>query len=335
MEMIFIKINLDKPPNNVTILVPKSLISNLEISHYSITVYCLIKKLLYFSNENTLCLTIPQLTFYLTGEIPIRRNSLCDHLQQGLSDLIENDYIELETIQQKHYLLNCEKLWFDTGSETFVSISYDEVVDIFKINGVNNHRLLRYYIFLIGTFNGNLSVKLSNGVSKKGVVSDMGIGYLSEQTDISQKTIMDYNRLLEQSNLIYIYRFTDFICSGDVLKNSHNIYGRYKDKEYVDAYVKMKQKRNGNKSNSHIGAEEVNDKRSLAQIYRNICAGKADGYSKRQIMRAYSYICSENEKYEKLYDETRNTTYLNKIRDASIFKDYLTDFYFNCNYSGE
>ncbi len=316
---------LNKPPEDIAILIPKSLINNLEISHYSITVYCLIKKLLFFSGTDTLCLTLPQLVFYLTGEIPLKRNSLCDHLQQGLSELIENDYIELETIQQKHYLLNCEKVWFDTKREPFVSIPYDAVINIFKIDGVNNHRLLRYYIFLIGTINGNLSVKLPSGKSKKGVISDMGIGYLSEQTDISQKTIMEYNRILEQENLIYVYRFTDFISSGDILKNSHNIYGRYEDREYVDAYVNTKQSRSSRKINSHIDIDGINDKRSLAQIYRNICAGKEGNYSKHQIMRVYSYICEENEKYARLYDETRNIAYLNKIRDVSIFKDYLME----------
>lgn len=324
-EMIFIDGNAKITADEIVLLVPKNLINNTDISHYAITVYCLIKKLSFSSCTDIQCITLQQLIFYLTGEIPNRRSAIYDHIQQGLSDLVENDYIEIKDVQQKHYILNCENLWFDTGKESFVNVFYSDVLNILKIEGVNNHRLLRYYIFLMGTMNGNIKIKLPSGISKKGVVSDMAIGYLSDRTGISQKTIMEYNKLLEETKVLYIYRFAGFIINHDSIKNSHNVYGRYTDKEYVDAYVKNKQNRTSKKQNAEIDIDEVNDKRRLSQMYKAICLGQDLNYSKHQILKVYKYIETENEKYAKLYDETRNITYLNKLRDMSVFKKYLME----------
>lgn len=305
------------------LLIPKSLYENNEISSCATAVYCILQKLSIHSGLHIQCITYQTLTYYLTGEIPDRRNVVYGHIQSGLEELFKNGYVKIVKNQQKHFVLDCSGLKLDTDSGNFSSISFEEVQKIFQTKGINNYCLLRYFILLMGSLVAKISVTLPNGNSKSGIISNLPISYFAKQMDVSTKTIMDYNKVLENAKLIYVYRQNDFILDkNNSLKTLPNIYGRYEDKEYIDTFAHNQRQYNKSYRHTDENYNNANQKRRLAQMYQHICKGKHADYSKDEIILVYNYVLSENKKYEELYDKTQYDVYLDKIRNVDIFNQF-------------
>lgn len=214
-------------------------------------------------------------------------------------------------------------MWIDTTTVKFTTITFQEVYKIFQIQNINNFLLLRYFIILMGTISSKITVHLSHGDSKNRVVGNVSIEYLSKLSGISERTIIEYNKLLETNNLLYIYRQKDFILDEETgIKSLSNIYGRVYDMEYINRYAlgqkDYKQSYKYVKNNN----EKANNKRRLAQMYVQILKENDSKYSTNDILEVYNYVISENEKYEKLYEKNQYEDYLEKIRDTSIFEKY-------------
>ena len=305
------------------LLIPKSLYENNEISSCATAVYCILQKLSIHSGLHIQCITYQTLTYYLTGEIPDRRNVVYGHIQSGLEELFKNGYVKIVKNQQKHFVLDCSGLKLDTDSGNFSSISFEEVQKIFQTKGINNYCLLRYFILLMGSLVAKISVTLPNGNSKSGIISNLPISYFAKQMDVSTKTIMDYNKVLEDAKLIYVYRQNDFILDkNNSLKTLPNIYGRYEDKEYIDTFAHNQRQYIKSYRHTDENYNNANQKRRLAQMYQHICKGKHADYSKDEIILVYNYVLSENKKYEELYDKTQYDVYLDKIRNVDIFNQF-------------
>lgn len=305
------------------LLIPKSLYENNEISSYATAVYCILQKLSIHSGLHIQCITYQTLIYYLTGEIPDRRNVIYGHIQSGLEELFKNGYVKIVKNQQKHFVLDCSRLRLDTDSGNFSNVFFEEVRKIFQIKGINNYCLLRYFILLMGTLVAKITVTLPDGNSKSGIISNFPISYLAKQMDVSTKTIMDYNKALEDAKLIYVYRQNDFVLDeNNSLKTLSNIYGRYEDKEYIDAFAHNQRQYNKSHRHTDENYNNTNQKRRLAQMYQHIRKGKYDDYSEDEIIAVYNYVLSENKKYEELYDKTQYDGYLDKIRDIDVFKKF-------------
>ena len=160
------------------------------------------------------CITQNQIEFYLTGQLSGRRR-ISDYIRCGLNELIDNGIIIKENEIQKHYILDCSKLWIDTKKTKFTPITFSEVQKIFQIENVNNFLLLRYFILLMGTISSSITVYLHNGENKIRVVGNVSIEYLSNLSGISIRSIIEYNKLLEKTGLLYVYRQRDFILDEE------------------------------------------------------------------------------------------------------------------------
>ncbi len=248
---------------------------------------------------------------------------MSDYIRCGLNELIDNGIIIKEKETQKHYILDCSKLWIDTNKVKFTSITFTEVRKIFQIENVNNFLLLRYFILLMGTISSSITVFLHNGENKNRVVGNVSIDYLSKLSGISERTIIEYNKLLENNDLLYVYRQKDFILDNkNGVKSLSNIYGRVCDVEYINRYAQNQKEHQ--KSYKHLKSdnEKANNKRRLAQMYIQILKGKDKNYSKKDILDVYQYVVSENSKYKNMYEENRYSGYMEKIRDLTIFDKY-------------
>lgn len=308
---------------DVMLLIPKRLYEDLSISHYAVAVYCILKNLHSHNSLFSECVSLQELIYHFMGNIPNRRNRIYDYVEQGIEELHFANYIQIASIQQKHYLLNCENMWVNTELEYFSNISFEEVQKIFQIKGVNNYCLLRYFIFLMGTLVAKITVTLPDGNSKSGIISNLPISYLAKQMDVSSKTIMDYNKLLEDAKLIYVYRQNDFVLGeNNSLKTLPNIYGRYEDKEYINTFAYNQRQYNKSYRQTDENYNNANQKRRLAQMYQHIRKGKYNDYSEDEIISVYNYVLSENKKYEELYDKTQYDGYLDKIRDTDVFEQF-------------
>lgn len=320
-EVIFIQ---EKPSkNNITLLIPKTLSEDHNISNYAITSYCLLQVLSVPCQLPLQCITYHQLVYYLTGEMSQQRNKITDYIKCGINELEDKEIISRISEFSKHYILDCSKLWINSESGHFTKITFGEVQKIFSIKNINNFLLLRYFIFLMGTLSGKITVYLENGDYKNSVVGNFTIDYLANKSGISDRSIIEYNKLLEKEKLIYIYRQKDFVIDEDnTLKSLSNVYGRYSDMEYVNAFAKNQRQHKESyhyKKNNQI---ETNNKRRLAQMYQQLLKGRNVSYSNEEIIDIYNYVISENQKYERMYEKNKFEDYLDKIRDTDIFEKY-------------
>lgn len=251
------------------------------------------------------------------------RNRMVDYIKCGLNELIENNIIlKLDEIQ-KHYILDCSKLWIDTELNSYTVIYFSEVQRIFKAEKVNNFLLLRYFIFLIGTISSKINVYLENGESKNRVVGNFTIDYLSELSGISERSIIEYNKTLENIGLLYVYRQQDFVIDNENnIKHLSNIYGRPCDIEYIRTFAINQQKYYESYRYVKNNASKVNNNRRLAQMYQQLIKGRGKKYTNGEILEIYNYVISENKKYEYLYEKKGHEELLDKIRDTDIFNQF-------------
>lgn len=309
--------------NEITLFIPESITNNSNFSNYAIAVYCTLQTLSVPIQLPKQCITIHQITYYLMGEILQQRNRINNYIKCGLNELIENNIIIKNNEFQKHYILDCSNLWIDTKKEKFTKITFDEVQKIFKVENINNFLLLRYFISIMGTISSKITVYLSNGNYKNRVIGNLTIDYLSELTGISDRTIIEYNKILENIGLLYIFRQNDFIIDKENnIKRLPNIYGRPCDKEYIETFANNQQKHFKSYYYVKNNIQKANNKRKLAQMYQQLLKGGGDKYSNEEITNIYHYIISENKKYERMYNKNGYEEYLNKIRDVNIFKKY-------------
>ena len=305
---------------SISLFIPNSLLDNENISEYGLLVYCVLQKLS-FRKSDKLCITLQQIIFSIIGIIPERRSRIYENISQGLEELKSANLIKIDDVIQKHYILDVDDMTIDTSKGNFTIVYFDEIRKIFEIDGINSFVLLKYFINLMSTISSSIEVMLPSGMSKNRVVGNYTIEYLSKISKISARAIIDYNKLLENNKLIYIYRHDDFLLLNGEIRQLSNIYGRFTDYEYVNTYgLRISQVENGyKKANTDVDA---NKKRRLAQIYTQIYKYNKTDYTKEQILEVYNYVLRENNRYEKLYEDSKFDNYLDKIRDMDVFKQF-------------
>lgn len=309
--------------NKTTLLIPKSISDNKECSNYAVTVYCLLQKLAIPTQLSIQCVTCNQLVFYLTGDISQQRNRITDYIKCGIRELVDNNIIKKIEEFSKHYILDCQNLWIDSLQGNFTKIYFEEIQTIFSIKNINQFSLLRYFILLIGTLSGKITVYLENGEYKNCVVGNFTIEYLASLSGLGERTVIEYNKILEENNLLYIYRQNDFIFEEDnSIRQLPNVYGRYCDSEYVYNFAIKQQQYKASYKYRKNNHERANTKRKLAQMYLQLIKGKGEKYTEREITDIYNYVLEENKKYERMYEKSKYEDYLDKIRDISIFEKY-------------
>lgn len=307
----------------ITLLVPKLLTDSHEYSNYALAVFCLLQELSVPAQLPIQCVTCNQLTYYLTGEISQQRNRITDYIKCGINELEEKGVITKQKEFSKHYILDCSNLWIDTNGGSFTKIYFSEVQKIFKVKNINNFSLLRYFIFVIGTINYNITVYLPNGEYKNGIVGNFTIDYLAEKVGISTRSAIEYNKILEKEKLLYISRQDDFVIDKENnIKRLNNIYGRACDFEYIDTFAQNQKKYNESYKYTNNNLTKTNNKRRLAQMYQQLLKGRGKKYTNEQIKEIYDYVINENKKYENMYEKDKYEDYLDKIRDIEIFEKY-------------
>jgi hypothetical protein len=301
---------------------PESLTRSPVFSNYAIAVYSSLKVLSGSIGMSKQCVTPYQLMYLLTkNEHP--HKYMLNYIKCGLDELIkENVLVKINEVQ-KHYIIDCSKLWVDTNSEKFTIIAFQEIEKIFRIENVNNFLLLRYFIYLIGSLSSKIDVWLDACQHKSRVVGMLTLDQLSNLSGISVRSIIDYNKILEESELIYIHRQNDFVLDKENnIKQLPNVYGRNCDRLYIDAFADNQKNFNGSYHYVEKNIVNVNNNRRLAQMYQQLLKGKGENYSKSEILDIYNYVIAENKKYMNTYEKNGYESCLEKIRDIEIFKKY-------------
>ena len=308
--------------NEITLFIPESLIDNKALSNYSLAAYCVLHALSIPTHMPIQCITRYQIEFYLTGNLS-RRRVMSDYIKCGINELISNHIVEKIEEDKKHYVLDCSNIHIDTTKEHFTVLNFSEVQRIFQAENINNFLLLRYFIFLVGTISSKINVYLENGECKNRVVGNFTIDYLSELSGISERSIIEYNKILEELGLLYVFRQQDFVIDKENnIKHLSNIYGRPCDIEYIKTFATNQQKYHESYRYVKNNTSKVNNNRRFAQMYQQLLKGGGTDYTNGEVLNIYNYVISENKKYERLYEKKGYEEYLDKIRDTDIFKQF-------------
>ena len=307
---------------DITLLIPEKLIFDNTFSNYSLAVYCVLRTLSQPTRLPIQCVTQEQVEFYLTGQLSNRRR-MSDYIKCGINELVENHIIEKNDIVQKHFILDCTNLCTNESQEHFAIITFEEVKKIFNVENTNNFLLLKYFCSLIWTISSKITVYLENGEYKNRVVGNFTIDYLSELSGIGVRTIIEYNKILEEIGLIYVYRQEDFVLDKENnIKRLNNIYGRASDIEYITTFAKNQQKHYESYRYLENNNKKANNKRRLAQMYQQLLKERGEKYTEKDILDSNNYGIEENQKYERMYEKNKCEDYLDKIRDTNIFDKY-------------
>ena len=300
------------------------MILNRGISSESIAVYCALRSFMK-RDQDYYGITEAQIYYYLTAKA-LHSQYLRQIIRSGLNELVSSGVIAVELpLGASDRILNLSALHITENSKKkFTAIELSEIQTILNGCGVNKYSVLRYFISLIGTFNPKLTVALSEFDQASRILSTMPIEYLCKLTGLSRTTIFTYNKILEELQLIYIYHAADYYhTDAHTIKSPPNVYGRYRDKEYVNQYVKNDAQYRGYGNYDSDSKAKANHKRRLAQRYNQIVSGRQD-YSREEIQEVYDYITAHNESYQKLYEKSKYDPYKEKIRDVSILEEILT-----------
>ena len=180
-----------------------------------------------YLNEAMVCFSLPQIEYTLTGsyEMNKRRKKT---IKDAVDYLIDNGIIDVLDNYADHYTVVNNFRVNDGTKEPFVIISYDELKAVYALTSGRTSKIINYFVKLIQTI---------NSTSKVGFT---GIETLADKLDVSTKSICQWNTLLEQYELIYVYRYDVCKVVGNHSQNLTNIYGRPCDKALIDAYAQSK-----------------------------------------------------------------------------------------------
>lgn len=304
------------------IFIPHSIINNPNISNYALADYCFLQMLTTTTSYTDHYLSVGVIAAWLSGSTSCNQRFL-EHVKSGLYNLEENEIIQIRDDQYRVMHIHCPKMWIDTKRERFTLVTFDEVRAILKHSSNNIFSVLKYFVLLIGTINSNIDVSPKYMDTKNYVVGNTDISELSSKFNIAETTIISYNKILEDEKLIYIYRHTAYIAvDNQGITRLNNVYGRYKDKEYVIDFANSQLKKLEDKIIANKNTKDSNNRRRLAQMYQQLKKGRGEKYSKEEILDVYNYVLQENEKYAALYRQTRLEEHLDNIRDLDLFYKY-------------
>ncbi|MCQ2770959.1 MAG: hypothetical protein MJ236_04085 [Clostridia bacterium] len=221
------------------IYLPRDVYLDKEITSQEIITYCALYMFGKQSHDEYELVTVDNLLWRIYGEYTVGRK-----VRQGIIDAIESLTIKkivyCEQPSKGIYLLKTDQF---VATSQFAQISYVAMRKIMTSEYRNKAQAFRYYCILMG--------------SRNGVASNMKLSYFAEAMEVSEKTIMTYNKLLEDLKIIYVIR-------GNELKNGedggifrdNNIYCAYEDRLQLFSARSMGQKivqiKNGKKYSSTV-----------------------------------------------------------------------------------
>jgi len=278
----------------------KNLSNNAIISYIGLVYCCRFDYDPVFINRN-------MISYYLTGKRKLSR-SIDDILKSGIKELIENNIICCEEQNSQTYYFGLKNIKLE-DTVKFVFVDFDDIRKIMQCNYKGKIGLLRYYIVLLGTFiSKNHVTDIRDPEKYNNVLGMMSQEYIANLADISVHTVVEYTKILEQLELLYVSRCSFmFKDANGNIKKHNNIYGRHIDKDIIDDFTNVRYEMYDDLHKVQL-SYTANNSRSLMQKYNQLVKGKS--YDKLVINDIYNYVCLYNKKHPK------------KCKNMSVFEKY-------------
>lgn len=246
----------------------------------------------------------------------------------GFNELVSEGLIKIIcTMKNDVMVCDISKVCELIPSHYYINISKDEFQKIINLKeGVYNYKLLRYFVDLIGTFDGSKTMHPDYRFK----IGHMSQSVLCSICRVNSNTLNKYNDILERNQLIYIARRKSSVVgvkSGSIYKQMPNVYSRYEHKEECDKYIKE----NGFKQKGDKFINTTNEMRSLSQKYNYFKRTYADKMCEDldKVQAAYAAAKLWNRYAKEDYNakvEAGESPVEPKYKDLSIFEKYgLTD----------
>lgn len=313
------------------IFLDSKIISDKKLSPDAIAAYTALR-MIQNLNINKYYVNIKLLVFQLTDDIILSRKYM-ERLSGGLNELIMKKYIKvIANNKEKDYILDIGNLIIDNHSNGnkdkifFVVIRSEEIHKIMTLDSrLDKFSVLRYFMCMLSTINYNATYYDVMGKAYNNFVGFMTNDYIGSLCGVTSYTTYDkYNHLLEENEMIYIYRHSILIRDEKgQFKNLPNHYGRYRDKELIIGY-------SVNRENFELGEDiidkKANESRSLMQKY--YCMVKyGTEYPEEEIKRIHRYVHYKNQQNEKKYNQAKEKGYsgeefLDKMVPEDVFLKY-------------
>ena len=285
-----------------------------------------------YNQTNTVdCVSVNRLAYALVGDMDYEK-VLIDSLVRGIAELSGGKWIsirkDLSTKASYEYVLDLSAMWLDTDKDKFIIVSPNEVYKIMTCNEVMKKKIsmLKYFMALISTFDWALDSKIGH----------MSQQFIADQADNSVRTCQRYNDILEEMEMIFVYKSNDKVRINDKLKQIKNCYSRYADKYACEQYASNYENMYGVEHKivqSKKNKSQADHNRRLGAIYNQICFNNTD-YDKETIKEVYKYINNKNKalqdeidaKYAQTYLTDSDKAYIEGLeaqkRDVSVFEQF-------------
>lgn len=309
------------------------IIGDLKFTDNEIAAYVALKSL-YISSRDMQVVSYNMLCYELFGNKKYSR-SYFESIKSAFVSLCERGMITIEDeLSKTEFVVNMSKLYFNFKEDKiyYTVIRDTEFHAIMSIdNRMDKFKLLRYFITCLRTICKTQGVYVGQD-TKQNFVGFMTQEYLCKEMGVVYKSnfklLEQYNDILEQNKLLYIYRHTELKrdkVTGQ-FKSFANHYGRYEDKEYIVKFAINYEKTCG-VNEEIVQSEKSNAKRRISAWYNNLYWDFDKfilKYTDEELISIYRQIHHDNELIEKELANTSEGTeryefLCDKLRDEEIF----------------
>ena len=315
------------------IYLKNDIVDDKKISDAELGVYIALKSIYQLSREKQY-ITYNMLLYELAGNFKFKR-SLHKKVKSAFESLVNKNLIFiLEEISSTEFIVDLSGLYFKANQEEniFYTVIYrEEVQKIINLDmRIDKLKLLRYFIICLRTISRSQGVYKGYCYTKQDFVGFMTQEYLGRQSGIDGNTLLNYNKILMDEKLLYVYRHTELkrdMLTGQ-FKSFSNHYGRYEDKEDIIAFARNYAKVCG-VNEKIVQSEKANHKRSVSAKYNNLChdfSRYSQQYSEDELIEIYKQIHQDNKLIKKdICTARKGSDYqkslMEKLRNEEIFND--------------
>ena len=279
------------------IFLRESVIGNLSFSDEEIAVYVALRSIFNWQRQfqtvsyNLLC-------YELYNKKPSQKSA--EAVKTALHSLMNRGLVKIvQQFSSTEFSVDLSALFFDDDYYTVIRL--DEVHKIMNVDGrTDKFKLLRYYITCLRTINRSQGVY--DGVDTiSNFCGYMPQSYLGSSTGINPdsshlKLAEQYNAILEENELLYVYRHNKIITDENGQpKNINNHYGRWEHKENIKKFALQYEAEHGLIEDPK--STKINNHRRLAACYNNLMSDfkrYSKQYSQGLLIEIYDYISDCN-----------------------------------------
>ena len=243
-------------------LLSSRIIRDEALTNHDIATLCFIKMCGYTPLCHNILLSTQSIVFQMYNTINVNRG-IYNKTIESISTLIELGHLKAEKLNNTSYKLDTSQ--FKYTKDWLPCVGYEED-DLRHIMLTQKHPvdILRYYLYLLSTVNSSTHYGY------------WSLDKLSEELGITTQTIIKYNKILEDMQLIYIYH------SGN-----SNTYGYYTDKDIIEQEGRKR-------SNA-----KANHRRRVTQMYNQVKDGRV--YDEKTMGELHKW-CQELNQVGSSYD---------------------------------